>query len=482
MARERINTRKESKSARLKIPRQPMPEQEPLTRITNFDEVALGYTADLAVAEAQRCISCRKPRCIEGCPVLIDIPVFIELVAQRDFIGAARKIKEMNSLPAICGRVCPQENQCEEVCTLSIKGESVAIGNLERFVADYERMQGQVELPEMKPPTGKRVAIVGSGPAGLSAASDLALYGHSVRIFEALQKPGGVLRYGIPEFRMPKSILDEEIDYLKKLGVEIETNAPVGRLYTIDELLEEGYDALFIGTGAGAPYFMGIPGENLLGIYSSNEFLTRINLMKAYQFPNYDTPINLGKRVAVIGGGNTAMDAARISKRMGPEKVMLVYRRSEEEMPARLAEVHHAREEEIEFHTLTNPVEFIGDEEGYVVAMRCIRMELGEPDDSGRRRPIPIEGSEFEKPVDTVIIAIGSATNKIIADTTPDLDVDERGHIIADEETGQTSKKGVFAGGDVVTGAATVILAMGAGKQAATAIDKYLMESESSTL
>ncbi len=477
MARERINTPKESKSARLKIPRQPMPEQEPLTRITNFDEVALGYTADLTVAEAQRCINCRKPRCIDGCPVLIDIPAFIELVAQRDFIGAVRKIKEMNSLPAICGRVCPQENQCEGVCTLSIRGESVAIGNLERFVADYERMKGQVELPEMRTPTGKRVAIVGSGPAGLSAASDLALYGHSVRIFEALQKPGGVLRYGIPEFRMPKSILDEEIDYLKKLGVEIETNALVGRLYTIDELLDEGYDALFIGTGAGAPYFLGIPGENLLGIYSSNEFLTRINLMKAYQFPNYDTPINLGKLVAVIGGGNTAMDAARISKRMGPEKVMLVYRRSEEEMPARLAEVHHAREEEIEFHTLTNPIEFIGDKEGHVVTMRCIRMELGEPDDSGRRRPVPIEGSEFEKPVDTVIIAIGSATNKIIADTTPDLDVDERGRIIADEETGQTSKKGVFAGGDVVTGAATVILAMGAGKLAATAIDRYLMES-----
>ena len=474
MDKEHASTTKKRQRDRLKEPRHLMPEQEPLTRITNFDEVALGYTADLAIAEAQRCLQCRKPRCVEGCPVLIDIPAFIDLVAKGDFIGAARKIKEMNSLPAICGRVCPQEAQCEKACVLSNKGEAVAIGNLERFVADYERLQGQVETPEMKPPTGKRVAVVGSGPVGLAVASDLALYGHTVRIFEALQKPGGVLRYGIPEFRLPKAILDEEVDYLKKLGVEIETNAPIGRLYTIDELLETGYDAVFIGTGAGAPHFMGIPGENLLGIYSANEFLTRVNLMKAYQFPEYDTPVSVGKVVAVIGGGNTAMDAARISKRMG-DRVMLVYRRSEEEMPARLAEVHHAKEEGLEFHTLTTPIEFIGNEAGNVVAMKCLRMELGEPDDSGRRRSIPLAGSEFDLPVDTVIVAIGNATNKIIADTTPDLEVDARGRIIADPETGQTSKKGVFAGGDVVTGAATVILAMGAGKRAATAIDKYLM-------
>ena len=316
---------------------------------------------------------------------------------------------------------------------------------------------------------------IGSGPAGLSAASDLALYGHSVRIFEALQKPGGVLMYGIPEFRLPKGILDEELAYLQDLGVEIETNAPVGRLYTIDELLEDEYDAVFIGTGAGAPHFMSIPGENLIGIYSSNEFLTRVNLMKAYQFPNHDTPINLGERVAVIGGGNTAMDAARISKRMGPEQVMLVYRRSEAEMPARLAEVHHAHEEGIEFHTLTAPIEFLGDDDGYLVSMRCIRMELGEPDASGRRRPVPIEGSEFEAPVNTVIIAIGNASNRIISDTTPDLEVTSRGNIAADAETGVTSKEGVFAGGDVVTGAATVILAMGAGKRAAASINEYLM-------
>ncbi len=317
-AKESSSSTRERRSARLKIPRQAMLEQEPLKRITNFDEVALGYTADLAAAEAERCLNCKKPRCIEGCPVLIDIPAFIQLVIERDFIGAAHKIKEMNSLPAICGRVCPQEIQCEGTCVLGIKGDSVAIGNLERFVADYERLQGKVELPEMHPSTGKRIAIIGSGPAGLAAASDLALAGHSVRIFEALQKPGGVLRYGIPEFRMPKAILDEEIDYLRQLGVEFEMNAPVGRLYTIDELLENGYDAIFIGTGAGAPHFLNIPGENLIGVYSSNEFLTRVNLMKAYQFPNHDTPVNVGKRVAVIGGGNTAMDAARISKRMGP--------------------------------------------------------------------------------------------------------------------------------------------------------------------
>jgi len=460
---------------RMKLPRHPMPEQDPKVRARNFDEVPLGYTPETAKEEALRCIQCKKPTCIEGCPVEIDIPGFIKLVAEGDFLGAARKIKEKNALPAICGRVCPQEDQCEVLCVRGKKGEPVAIGRLERFVADYERKQGEVSIPEISSSTGKKIAIVGSGPAGLTVAGDLIKLGHEVTIFEALHKPGGVLVYGIPEFRLPKAIVASEIDYLKKIGVKVETSNVIGKISTIDELFEEGYDAVFLGTGAGLPTFMNIPGENLDGIYSANEYLTRSNLMKAYLFPEYDTPIVKGKNVAVIGGGNVAMDSARTALRLGADNVYLVYRRSRKEMPARAEEAHHAEEEGIQFHLLTAPTSYIGNEKGWVIGMECLRMELGEPDASGRRRPVPIKGSEYVIDVDTVVVAIGTGANPLIQSTTPGLDTNKRGYIIADEEAGQTSREGVYAGGDIVTGSATVILAMGAGRKAATAIHKYVM-------
>ena len=459
---------------RLKIPRQPMPEQDPKERVKNFKEVPYGYPPELAMREAMRCIQCKKPLCVEGCPVEIDIPAFLELIVEGKFIEAARKIKEKNALPAVCGRVCPQEDQCEKVCVVGKKGEPVAIGNLERFAADYEREMGAVEIPEIPPPTGKRVAVVGSGPAGLTVAGDLVKLGHKVSIFEALHAPGWVLMYGIPEFRLHKSIVEAEVDYLKRMGVEIICNAVIGKMETVDELLRDGYDAVFLGTGAGLPYFMGIPGENLIGVYSANEYLTRVNLMKAYRFPEYDTPVIRGKRVAVIGGGNTAMDAARTALRLGPEKVYIIYRRSREEMPARLGEIHHGEEEGIVFKFLTNPVRFIGDKDGRLEAIECVRMELGEPDESGRRRPVPIPGSEFKIPVDTAIIAIGNGPNPLIPATTEGLKVNRWGNIIVDPETGKTSKKGVFSGGDIVRGGSTVILAMGDGRKAARAIHRYL--------
>ena len=464
-----------SKKKKTQIPRQKMPEQDPKVRAKNFDEVPFGYTPELALLEASRCLQCKKPSCIEGCPVSIDIPGFISLILKEDFLGAARKIKEMNSLPAVCGRVCPQEDQCEKMCVLGKKGEPVAIGRLERFAADFERTQGEFTMPPMEGSTGKKVAVVGSGPAGLTLAGDLIKKGHQVTIFEALHKAGGVLVYGIPEFRLPKAIVQAEVEYLQKLGVEIRTNMVIGKIYTVDELLANGYDAVFLGTGAGLPTFMNIPGENLNGVYSANEYLTRSNLMKAYLFPKYDTPLARGKKVAVLGGGNVAMDAARTALRLGAEDVYIVYRRSKKEMPARIEEVHHAEEEGIQFHFLTLPVEILGNEDGWVCGMRCQRMELGEPDESGRRRPIPIPGSEFALEVDMVIVAIGTGANPLIPSTTPDLKTNKWGYIIADPETGATSKKGVYAGGDIVTGAATVILAMGAGRKAAQAIHKYLM-------
>ncbi len=453
-----------------------MPEQDPKIRAKNFDEVTLGYSEEDAVAEAARCLNCKVPQCRKGCPVEVDIPAFISKIKEKDFAGAISKIKESNGLPAVCGRVCPQENQCEKYCVLAKKGESVAIGRLERFAADYSLAAGETIAPITYAADAKKVAVIGSGPAGLSAAGDLAKKGYKVTIFEALHTAGGVLSYGIPEFRLPKDkIVQVEIDNLRKLGVTIEVNAVAGKLFTVDELMqEEGFGAVFIATGAGLPSFMNIPGENLNGVYSANEFLTRCNLMKAYQFPNHATPIRVGKNVAVVGGGNVAMDAARTSLRLGAEHVYIVYRRGEEELPARREEVHHAKEEGIDFQLLNNPVEVIGDEQGWVKELRCIKMELGEPDASGRRRPVPIAGSEFNLAVDTVVVAIGQGPNPLVQSTTPGMDTNKRGNIIADEETGATTKPGVFAGGDIVTGAATVILAMGAGKKAAEAIDAYL--------
>ncbi|MCI6158519.1 MAG: NADPH-dependent glutamate synthase [Selenomonadaceae bacterium] len=460
----------------LSLKKHEMPEQDPSVRAHNFDEVALGYDEETAVAEAERCLHCKVPLCRKGCPVAIDIPAFIERIKNRDFDGAIDKIKESNGLPAICGRVCPQETQCEANCIVGKRGEPVAIGRLERFAADRAMAKGGKPAKIGPAKDAKRVAVIGSGPAGLSCAGDLAKKGYKVTIFEALHKAGGVLSYGIPEFRLPKDkVVQKEIDAIKDLGVDIELDSVAGRLFTVDELMEEeGFDAVFIGTGAGLPRFQNIPGENLNGVYSANEFLTRCNLMKAYDFPNHATPIKVGKKVAVVGGGNVAMDAARTALRLGAEEVSIVYRRSEAELPARAEEVGHAKEEGIRFQLLTNPVEVIGDENGWVKELRCIRMELGEPDASGRRRPVPIQGSEFTEPMDTVIIAIGTGPNPIIAHTTPGLETTKRGNIAADEETGRTSKEGVFAGGDIVTGAATVILAMGAGRKAAAAIDAYL--------
>lgn len=450
-----------------------MPHQDPLVRAKNFDEVALGYTEDLAVAEAERCLNCKKPMCMEGCPVSVEIPAFIALVKERKFEEAAKVIKRTNALPAVCGRVCPQENQCEKQCIVGKRNEPVAIGRLERFVGDYIiNKEAEIEQAET---TGYKVAIVGSGPAGLACAADLARLGHKVTIFEALHTAGGVLMYGIPEFRLPKQIVQKEIENLKKMGVEIETNAIVGQIASLDELLEEeGFDAIFLGTGAGTPYFMNLPGENLNGVYSANEYLTRSNLMKAYRFPEFDTPTKVAKRVAVLGGGNVAMDAARTALRLGAEESYIVYRRSRAELPARLEEVEHAIEEGVKFLFLTNPTRYVGNEEGWLTGLECIRMELGEPDASGRRKPIPIEGSEYILPVDVAIVAIGQGPNPLITKTTPDLETNKRGNIVADE-TGKTSKEGVFAGGDVVTGAATVIKAMGAGRAAAKSIQEYLM-------
>lgn len=451
-----------------------MPEQDPTVRRTNFDEVPLGYTEEQALAEASRCLRCKRPFCVDGCPVDVDIPGFIALVSEQKYTDAARLIKETNSLPSICGRVCPQESQCEKFCVLGKKDKPVAIGRLERFVADYERTAGDVSLPPLPASTGKRVAVVGAGPAGLTIAGDLIRRGHEVTVFEGLHKPGGVLIYGIPEFRLPKAIVDAEVDYLVRLGVDIKTNMVIGRGKTVDDLFAEGYDAVFLGVGAGAPVFMNIPGENLSGIYSANEYLTRSNLMKAYRFPEYDTPIARGKRVTVLGGGNVSMDSVRTALRLGADKATIVYRRTRAEMPARNEEIHHAEEEGVAFQFLTNPVEYLGNDKGWVRAMKCIRMELGEPDDSGRRRPVPVEGSEFIIETDMVVVAIGTGANPVIPTTTPGLETNRRGYITADEETGATSRPGVFAGGDIVTGSATVILAMGAAKKAARAIDEYL--------
>ena len=459
---------------RMKIPRQKMREQPPQERIKNFNEVPFGLDEEQAVKEAQRCLECKNPVCIDGCPVDVDIPRFLKQIAERDFDGAIETIKATNLLPAVCGRVCPQETQCEIKCVLGKKGHAVAIGNLERFAADYERSRGGAKLPQVAPKTSKRVAVVGSGPAGLTVAGDLAKMGHAVTIFEALHRPGGVLMYGIPEFRLPKKILEDEVGFLEQLGAELRTNQVIGKKYSLDELLEEGYAAIFLGTGAGLPYFMNIPGENLNGVYSANEYLTRSNLMGAYNFPENDTPIAASQNVAVVGGGNVAMDSARTAKRLGAKNVYIVYRRSEAEMPARDAEIHHAKEEGIIFNLLMNPTRLIGNDEGWITKMECIRMELGELDSSGRRRPVPIEGSEFQIDVDCAVIAIGNGPNPLVPHSTPDLETNKWGNIVVDPATQKTSKRRVFAGGDIVLGAATVILAMGEGRRAARAIDDYL--------
>ena len=451
----------------------PMPEQCPNVRNKNFLEVTTGYTEEMAIDEAKRCLNCKHKPCMQGCPVSVKIPEFIAFVAEGKFEEAYQKIKETNALPAICGRVCPQEKQCESKCVRGIKNEPVAIGRLERFVADYHmnHVEDKIEVPKQN---GKKVAVVGSGPSGLTVAGDLAKKGYAVTIYEAFHTAGGVLMYGIPEFRLPKDIVQKEISNLKAMGVDIETNVVVGKTLTVDELLEDmGFDAVYIGSGAGLPHFMGIDGESLNGVYSANEFLTRINLMKGYKFPDYDTPVYVGKKVAVLGGGNVAMDAARSAKRLGAEDVYIVYRRGREELPARAEEVFHAEEEGIEFKLLQNPTKILGNEDGWVKGMEVIKMELGEPDESGRRRPVPIEGSEEVIDVDTVVVAIGQTPNPLIRKTTKGLETNRRGCIVADE-TGKTSKEHVYAGGDVVTGAATVILAMGAGKAAAEAIDNEL--------
>jgi len=457
-----------------KIPRQPMPEQEAEVRRRNFKEVPLGYDKEAAMKEAARCLQCKKPTCMQGCPVGIDIPAFIRHIKEGEFTKGIRKIWERNSLPAVCGRVCPQEAQCEGFCVLGKKGDAVAIGNLERFAADLEREHGTGVLPPKAEPTGKRVAVVGSGPSGLTVAGDLTLKGHEVTIFEAFHKPGGVLVYGIPEFRLPKEIVFSEVNFLERLGAKLECNTVVGRSMSLEELFEQGFDAVYLGVGAGLPRFLNIPGENLIGLYSANEYLTRSNLMKAYLFPEYDTPIAKGKNVAVFGAGNVAMDSARTAMRLGADTVRIVYRRSRDEMPARGAEIHHAEEEGIEFYFLTAPTRFIGNDNGRVTGFECIQMELGEPDESGRRRPIPIEGSKFQLDCDLAVIAVGAGANPLLTQSTEGLDLNRWGYIIADEETGKTTRKGVWAGGDIVTGSATVILAMGAGRKASDSIHKFL--------
>ncbi len=454
--------------------RVPMPEQEPKIRARNFLEVPIGYTVKMAQEEAERCLQCKKPGCVTGCPVGVDIPGFIDFLAQGDMSGAIRNLWGKNALPAVCGRVCPQEIQCEGNCILGKKGQPVAIGNLERFCADYERENGTGELPPKQPPTGKKVAVVGSGPSGLTVAGDLIAKGHAVTIFEAFHKPGGVLVYGIPEFRLPKAIVAQEVNFLERLGATVECNAVVGRTVSLDELFEQGFDAVYVGVGAGLPKFMNLPGENLVGILSANEYLTRANLMKAYKYPEVDTPIPRGKNVVVLGAGNVAMDSARTAMRLGAESVKIVYRRSREEMPARKAEIHHAEEEGIELFLLTNPTRYLGNDKGRLTGMECLRMELGEPDASGRRRPVAIKGSEFEIECDLCIVAVGSGANPLLTSETPDMKLNKWGYIVTDQQSGKTTKKGVWAGGDIVTGAATVILAMGAGRQAADSIHNYL--------
>ena len=462
---------------RVKIPRQHMPEQDATARSRNFEEVNLGLTFELAKSEAARCLECASPKCVVACPVGVKVKEFVCLVLDGKYLEAAAKVREDNVLPAVTGRVCPQEEQCEGACVINKKFGSVGIGYLERFVADYERQSGQVGLPAVAPATGKKVAIIGSGPAGLSAAGDLIQQGHAVTVFEALHEIGGVLIYGIPEFRLPKDIVRDEVENLRRMGVQFETDVVVGQTVTVDELLtEEGYGAVLVATGAGLPQFLGVPGENLCGVYSANEFLTRVNLMKAYRTGEFDTPIFdcRDKNCAVVGGGNTAMDALRSAKRHGAKNAYIIYRRSEAEMPARIEEVKHAKEEGIQMLLLNNPVEFLGDDKGWLRAARCIKMELGPADDSGRRRPVPIKGSEYELPLDVAIIAVGTSSNPLVQSTTPDITTRKGGYIEANPDTLKTSKPGVFAAGDIVTGAATVILAMGAGRKAAKAIDEYL--------
>lgn len=464
---------------KVNLNRVPMPRQDPKVRARNYNEVALGYNEEMALQEASRCIQCPKRPCVGGCPVNVDIPDFIKAVRDNNISEAAKILKGKNSLPSICGRVCPQETQCENVCSLGKKGAPIAIGRLERYVADWALKHGssQNSQPDLPPPTGKKVAVIGSGPAGLTCAADLAKMGHQVTIFEALHVAGGVLMYGIPEFRLPKHIVQAEVDFVRSLGVDIKLNSVMGKLETVDELLDGEYDAVFLGTGAGLPMFLDIPGENLNSVYSANEFLTRVNLMKAYLFPEYDTPIKVGKNVAVIGGGNVAMDAARCALRLGADKVYIIYRRSRTEMPARHEEVENAEEEGIIFKLLTNPKRFVSNEQGWVKAIECYEMELGEPDESGRRRPITKQGSEFTVDVDVAIVALGTSPNPLIPSTTKGLETTKHGTVMANEETGKSSKGKVWAGGDIVTGAATVISAMGAGKRAASSIDAYLKGS-----
>ncbi|RJO62108.1 MAG: NADPH-dependent glutamate synthase [Dehalococcoidia bacterium] len=460
--------------AKANLDRKDMPRQSPEARAKNFEEVALGYTPDLTAFEASRCLNCPKKYCIGGCPVGIDIPAFIMALRENDLPRAARVLKEKNALPGVCGRVCPQETQCEAVCLLAKQKAPIAIGRLERYVADWERDHPSSEKTVIAPPSGKKVAVVGSGPAGLTCAAEMARLGHKVTMFEALHVAGGVLMYGIPEFRLPKDIVQGEVEYVRSLGVELELNAVVGKIDNVDELLSQGYDAVFLGTGAGLPLFLRVPGENLSGVYSANEFLTRVNLMKAYRFPEFDTPVKIGKKVAVIGGGNVAMDAARCALRLGADEVSIVYRRSEVELPARREEVENAKEEGIKFRFLTNPTKFLGDAKHQLLGMECIEMELGEPDASGRHRPIPKPDSAFTMDCDVAVVALGTTPNPLIAQTTSGLHVSHHGTVVASEATGRTNKAGVWAGGDVVTGSATVISAMGAAKRAAADMDRYL--------
>ncbi|HEY3296848.1 MAG TPA: NADPH-dependent glutamate synthase [bacterium] len=459
---------------RQKLPRTQMPEQDPKERVQNFTEVPFGYDAELAMAEAERCLLCKKPKCVAGCPVGIDIPAFIKAIREERMNDAALILRATNSLPAVCGRVCPQGDQCEALCIEGNKHDPVAIGNLERFVADWEVRNNAITIPDLPPPTGYKVAIVGSGPAGLTAAGDLAKMGHDVTVFEALHRPSGVLAYGIPEFRLPRIVVNSEIEYIKKLGVKFIYDVVVGITVTVDELFEQGFHSIFIGTGAGLPRMMGVPGENLVGVYSANEFLTRVNLLGASKFPDYDTPIRKARHTVVVGGGNTAMDSARVSLRVTGNHVTLAYRRSMDEIPARKEEIHHAIEEGVDFQLLTAPVEVVGDDKGQCIGLKCIRMELGEPDASGRRSPVPVEGSEFVFDCDTVIVAIGNSPNPIIPRSTQGIEVTKRGTIKIEDATGATTRPGVYAGGDIVSGAATVILAMGAGKTAAKYMDEYM--------
>jgi len=465
--------------SKINLNRVDMPRQDPKVRAHNYKEVALGYSDEMALQEATRCIQCPKRPCVAGCPVNVDIPEFIKAVRDNQMEDAVKILKGKNALPGICGRVCPQETQCEQVCSLGKKGAPIAIGRLERYVADWDLAHKKETKVELPPPTGKRVAVIGSGPAGLTCAADLARLGHKVTVYEALHTAGGVLMYGIPEFRLPKNVVQSEVDYVKSLGVDVQLDSVMGKLATVDELLEKDFDAVFLGTGAGLPMFLGIPGENLNGVYSANEFLTRVNLMKAYLFPEYDTPIKVGKQVAVIGGGNVAMDSARCALRLGADRVYIIYRRSRTEMPARHEEVENAEEEGIIFKFLTNPKQIIGDDKGWVKAMECYEMDLGEPDASGRRRPITKQGSEFTIDVDVVVVALGTTPNPLIPATTKGLEVTKHGTVVADEQSGKTVKDRVWAGGDVVTGSATVISAMGAGKRAAASINDFLMGQKS---